>query len=85
MNSVGEGLDDAMQEVRTIHLTHVVPELDMGELGNTANGQEHIEHALSQAQRGNVDMHVTWSWSCPVSIDTLSLVIEAQRLWGLGF
>ena len=59
VNLVGEGFDHAAQEVRAIHLSHVIPKLDIGELGNPINSQEHVEFALSQAQLGNVNVHIT--------------------------
>ena len=55
---VGEGFDHAAQEICTIHLSHVIPEFNIGELGNPVNGQKHVELALSQTQLGNVDMHI---------------------------
>ena len=58
MDFVGEGLDDATQEVCAIHFSHIVPKFDITKLGNSVNGQEHIEFALGQAQLGNVDVHV---------------------------
>jgi len=63
MNLVGEGFDHAAQEICAIHLSHIVPELYIGELGNPVNGQEHVELALVQAQLGNVNVHVAnFSW-----------------------
>ena len=59
VDSVGEGLDSATQKVRAVHLSHVIPEFHIGELGNPVNGQKHVELALGQAQLGNVDVHVT--------------------------
>ena len=59
VNPVRESLDDATQEVCDVHITHVIPEFNIGELGNPVNGQEHVELALGQAQLGNLDMHVT--------------------------
>ena len=55
---VGKGFDHAARKVCTVHLAHVIPELDIGELGDPVNGQEHIELALGQAQLGNVDVYV---------------------------
>lgn len=56
---VGEGFDHAAQEVCAIHLSHVVPKLDIGELGHSVDGQKHVEFALSQAQLGTVNVHIT--------------------------
>ena len=55
---VGKGFDHAAQKVCTVHLAHVIPELDISELGHPVDGQKHIELALGQAQLGNVDVHI---------------------------
>lgn len=58
VDAVREGLDHTAQELRAIHLADIVPELYVGELGDSIDGQEHVHFALSQTHLGAVDMHV---------------------------
>ncbi|GAC1499908.1 MAG: hypothetical protein NVS1B6_06010 [Steroidobacteraceae bacterium] len=39
-------------------LANIALELDVDELGDPIDGQEHVELALRQAQLGTVDVHV---------------------------
>jgi hypothetical protein len=56
MDGIWEGANDAAEEVGSVHLADVIPELDVGELGHAIDGQEHVEFALSKAQFTDVDM-----------------------------
>ena len=58
MNGIGEGLNNATQEVDAVHLSCVVAKLDLGELGSAVDRKEHVELALGQAQITDIDMHV---------------------------
>ena len=49
VDCVRKGGDDALEEVSAIYLSRVVAELDVGELRDAVDGQEHVELALGQA------------------------------------
>lgn len=46
MISIGECFDDPAEELGTIHLSSVVAELDVGELGHAIDCSGHVELAL---------------------------------------
>ncbi len=48
---VWEGRDDVLQEGRALHFASLLLELDIGELGNSVDGQEHDELAVGAARR----------------------------------
>ena len=56
MDGVGEGFDDAAQEIGSVHLAYIVAKFDVGELGYAVDGQEHVELALRQAKFADVDV-----------------------------
>lgn len=58
MDFVGEGFDDVAQEVSTVHLAGIRVELDIGELRDPVDRQEHVEFAFSKPQLADIDMDV---------------------------
>ena len=71
---VGKSRHDVPEEGRSFHLARAVVELDVGELRNTVDGEEHDQLAVGVAQLAAVDMHVA---------DVVGLEASA-RLRGLG-
>ena len=60
MDTIGEGLDDAAQEVSAIHFPGVVTKLDVGKLRDAINSEEHVEFALRQTELADVDVDVAY-------------------------
>src|SRR6195952_3685076 len=58
MDGVGEGLDDTAQELGSGHLAHVVTKLDVGELRDTIDGEEHVEFAVGQSKFTDIDVDI---------------------------
>jgi hypothetical protein len=58
VDAVGEDLDDLAQEGGAVGLGVGAEESDVGELGDSVDGEEHEELALGQAQFADVDVDV---------------------------
>jgi len=56
MDGVGEGFDDAAQEIGSVHLAYIVVKFDV--LEYAVDGQEHVELALRQAKFADVDVDI---------------------------
>ena len=58
VDCIRECVDRAAQEIGAVHLAGGVAELDVGELRDPVDGEEHVELALGQAQLADVDVDV---------------------------
>ena len=58
MDLIGEDLHGVAEEGRALHLARAVVELDVGELGNPVDGEEHDQLAVGVAQLAAIDVNV---------------------------
>jgi hypothetical protein len=59
VNLVGKHIDDVFQEGRTFHLSRAVMKLDVGELRDAVDRQEHDQFSLGVTEFAAIDVDVT--------------------------
>ena len=80
MNGTWKGADNASEEIRSVHFTGVLLELDVSEFRHTVDCQEHVELALSEAQLADVDMDE--ADDCVRELAALGRMVAALRQTG---